>query len=1342
MAAPQNPPGFSPHVWDQLQQSSNQVAQQNRGNRRGRGQSRGPASSSYQHRPQQRRYAAQNEVASFQNQQVAPQPSSEEMFPPLGTNRLPALNNVSLPTQYQPPTYSQQFHDTRHGTPREYQDRARGGLRGRSGHFGTQQHLYPAAQNINQQQYSTYGRPPHRNGNLFNPNGGMGYGSAEQQRNMRQLIMKQSDYLNSVGRKAHAVHQLSREESLAKENFRRELEQVARDALKAKYPDFDIQNVRLKCYGSLANGFALAGCDMDLLLSLPSWSRQRDPATVSAQTDPQQESAFDEEDEERAFNMEIRRVLEKAYLDEGYGARLLTNTRVPILRICQSPSSDLLKNLRENRAAWEKSSFETPAADVSPSPADGQEIPADVDSVEQALADLKVDNTAPRPSTPRGNTGLEFTGDCGIQCDINFTNFVALHNSALLKLYHGFDQRVADIGVFVKIWAKTRDINTPYRGTLSSYGYILMVLHYLMNVASPPIIPNLQHLAKVEDDWNPGKKIELFEGFDVRFLQDPKDIDQLRRDMSANKNHESAGQLLRGFFRYYGTREGFHWTRDVISIRHKGGILSKQEKGWTEAKWAQKGDNNVRLRYLLAIEDPFEVDHNIARTVGHHGLVAIRDEFRRAWSIMERIGAGETVSIDEFLEPVTDRADTLRKDLEFHRQKQKLMKLELEAKEKNLLDQAKTLGTENPDSHTDGTSGISDHANLHSGSSMRIRNRSPSSMLTSTTSYQGKNKRQPSKSWRHRKVEADSDDEHGHVGDDATSCEPHRGMEKDTNLEEDVSVTLGQQQQTPKPSGGLCSPSEVLLANGFDHFGNPVAWDMTTQDGRWLQWRDNKIKQGTYRQFTNPTMRELDDQCPFDPDRPIPHIDNPYTNRFEQLQMERPPWPANGSNISIVSKPAPKQDTESSVKVVSLSGSSGSSEDGVVPSSPQNIQPKLPQNYSVGEKIDWDSATRGGRFLLYRDSRIRRGAWEYHRRSKFTELDNAFPYDPDMWRDELGRKNELLRTYYMYTLSRKRICPDLALDDAITEPSILSDGARVPELSMTQSATAYSEDVSFQDEASTRHANSVHGIRAAPDLPIVQDGQSFAAPVLGSYETDAASPATAVLRKPGMTDAEFIRQQRLAFFTRPASASGSDAGTNSRFYQQSNDEEPDTMDDGPALVPVQPSELNRQPPAREQLNIESPRHNEPSLVQREDEEGSQSPDSGPLKEEQSNVDQQTVTDVAPLKVPATLYPGVDSSQRPRDEDPQIMPIPRDFGFQFDLRQLRDLDVIAQGGNGCAREGAEFTIEDEYEWGGGGMMGWKDGTSPEPTRSSFDDTPYKVGDGDLEGLLDELPGDLD
>jgi terminal uridylyltransferase len=303
-----------------------------------------------------------------------------------------------------------------------------------------------------------------------------------------------------------------------------------------------------------------------------------------------------------------------------------------------------------------------------------------------------------------------------VQCDINFSAHLALHNTLLLRCYSHTDPRVRPLILFVKHWAKARNINTPYRGTLSSYGYVLMVLHYLVNVVRPFVCPNLQELARPQDTSRlTADQIEETvecRGRNVQFWRNEEEILRLAGQNMLNQNRDSIGLLLRGFFEYYAQTNfmtttparGFDWGRDVLSLRTHDGLLTKAEKGWTGAKTvivvqsqgvtasapdlrsapppvaaehsssAPKGasdgvlspaavpsaaqaqaqasvtnspsisnsNNNsqnpevkeVRHRYLFAIEDPFELDHNVARTVTHNGIVAIRDEFRRAWRII------------------------------------------------------------------------------------------------------------------------------------------------------------------------------------------------------------------------------------------------------------------------------------------------------------------------------------------------------------------------------------------------------------------------------------------------------------------------------------------------------------------------------------------------------------------------------------------------------------------------------------------------------------------------------------------------------------------------------------
>jgi terminal uridylyltransferase len=330
------------------------------------------------------------------------------------------------------------------------------------------------------------------------------------------------------------------------------------------------------------------------------------------------------------------------------------------------------------------------------------------------------------PNQPRDpyRDRLEFPqSGVGVQCDINFSAELALQNSLLLRCYSATDPRVRPMVLFVKHWAKARDINTPYRGTLSSYGYVLMVLHYLVNIAQPFVCPNLQVLAPPDPDL-PADALEgvtICKGRNVRFWRDEQEIRRLHGEGVLNHNTEGIGALLRGFFEYYAQnnmmstiqKRGFDWGRDVVSLRTPGGLLTKQEKDWVSARTTKElqtraphtptdadllknlnspaGSGSltpvtpahpasqrlspgcppntadqgakpaevkeVRHRYLFAIEDPFELDHNVARTVTHNGIVSIRDEFRRAWRIIK--AAGKTLVQEDLLENVKAHAELL-----------------------------------------------------------------------------------------------------------------------------------------------------------------------------------------------------------------------------------------------------------------------------------------------------------------------------------------------------------------------------------------------------------------------------------------------------------------------------------------------------------------------------------------------------------------------------------------------------------------------------------------------------------------------------------------------------------
>ncbi|KNC77102.1 hypothetical protein SARC_10426 [Sphaeroforma arctica JP610] len=89
--------------------------------------------------------------------------------------------------------------------------------------------------------------------------------------------------------------------------------------------------------------------------------------------------------------------------------------------------------------------------------------------------------------------------DSGMAVDICLNNFLAVNNTEFLRTYGEVDETLVVLARFVKFWAKQRNINEPYLGTLSSYAYVLLCIYYLQACSQPPILPNLQAMFWTKD---------------------------------------------------------------------------------------------------------------------------------------------------------------------------------------------------------------------------------------------------------------------------------------------------------------------------------------------------------------------------------------------------------------------------------------------------------------------------------------------------------------------------------------------------------------------------------------------------------------------------------------------------------------------------------------------------------------------------------------------------------------------------------------------------------------------------------------------------------------------------
>lgn len=479
---------------------------------------------------------------------------------------------------------------------------------------------------------------------------------------------------------------MSESERAEKESFRLALDQVCRDVCAA---NSHLPTVSLECFGSFRSGFASAGSDMDLVIVIQGQGHQ--PA----------DSCFS------IMEHDLPRSLEKELLRKGFGARLLTQTRVPIIKICQDPGDSLLGKLRESRDEWDsfsdekkyphlyKGADENEEGETSAAQGTGHAAQPSTNGVGEHKSEIATEKTSSangtdQAATPAATTNggptdqakrdqnrgwtrerksgpLDFPKDgVGIQCDINFFNPLGLHNTQMLRCYSMCDPRVRPMVLFVKSWAKQRKINSSYSGTLSSYGYVMMVLHYLMNVAQPPVLPNLQLPWRPNTKCTPpGYNRTEIDGWTVEFWRNEEEIQDALRAGQMSSNKESLGSLLAGFFQYYssmGNGPQFRWTQWVLSLRTPQGIMTKDSKGWVKAITEEGEGKRIQHRYLFCIEDPFELSHNVARTVTHNGIVAIRDEFRRAYRILLSMGQGIPSHEGELFAPLVEVENT-KKDV-------------------------------------------------------------------------------------------------------------------------------------------------------------------------------------------------------------------------------------------------------------------------------------------------------------------------------------------------------------------------------------------------------------------------------------------------------------------------------------------------------------------------------------------------------------------------------------------------------------------------------------------------------------------------------------------------------
>jgi terminal uridylyltransferase len=195
-----------------------------------------------------------------------------------------------------------------------------------------------------------------------------------------------------------------------------------------------------------------------------------------------------------------------------------------------------------------------------------------------------------------------------IEGDVSLENCLALENTRMLASYCNIDDRVRPLGYAIKSFAKTCDMCDAASGSLSSYAYVIMLIHYLQQLR-PPVLPVLQKLP-----YGGTNKGPIIDGWNCYFFK-PSCIQQLYdvwRPIA--KNMCSISQLWLGFLRYYA--KDFDWGHQVVTMRQLE-PLTKFEKWWSSKP--------------IAIEDPFNLDHNLGQAVSAKMRTYILMRFQKAY---------------------------------------------------------------------------------------------------------------------------------------------------------------------------------------------------------------------------------------------------------------------------------------------------------------------------------------------------------------------------------------------------------------------------------------------------------------------------------------------------------------------------------------------------------------------------------------------------------------------------------------------------------------------------------------------------------------------------------------
>ena len=223
-----------------------------------------------------------------------------------------------------------------------------------------------------------------------------------------------------------------------------------------------------------------------------------------------------------------------------------------------------------------------------------EEFSVRLDDIKNEITSNNVGQYALSHISPRYSLLKVIDNDTGLTVDITVHTQLPLHNTKLIRLYSLYDQRFHIMGIYIKHWVKRNKLNGATEKYLSSYAYLLMIIHFLQTQVHPQVLPILQKVQNKTEDYTYSHSGVVL-NTNLYFEEDMDKVNEYMKIINNSaENTDSVTELIVKFFEYYAYQYDHKYLISISSSEQK---LSSSE------------------HIAFPIEDPFDIEHNPGKSM-------------------------------------------------------------------------------------------------------------------------------------------------------------------------------------------------------------------------------------------------------------------------------------------------------------------------------------------------------------------------------------------------------------------------------------------------------------------------------------------------------------------------------------------------------------------------------------------------------------------------------------------------------------------------------------------------------------------------------------------------------